>query len=185
MNPCQQNNRVYTRLFSIFEQHHLMKSVILENHRMSEEMKPKLFVATKAFIIHNGKILILRESSQYQDGSNKGKYDVPGGRVKPGERFDEGLVREISEETGLRVQIGKPFFIGEWRPMIKSELWQIVGIFFECHVQSDTVILSEDHDDFLWVDPHTINEINIIPNLLPAFEAWIQAQQETILEQTN
>jgi len=30
----------------------------------------KLFVATKAFIKHQEKILILRESGKYQDGSN-------------------------------------------------------------------------------------------------------------------
>ncbi|USN55268.1 MAG: NUDIX domain-containing protein [Candidatus Peribacteria bacterium] len=41
----------------------------------------------------------MRESPAYADGSNAGKYDVVGGRVTPGERFDEALLREISEET--------------------------------------------------------------------------------------
>jgi len=66
-------------------------------------MEPKLFVATKAFIVYNNKVLILRESIKYQEGTNHGKYDVVGGRVKPGQRFDESLLREIKEETGLEI----------------------------------------------------------------------------------
>src|SRR5258708_5664220 len=73
-------------------------------------MDIKLFVATKAFIVYNGKVLILQESNKYTDGSNEGKFDVVGGRIVPGERFDESLLREIEEETGLEVKIGKPFF---------------------------------------------------------------------------
>ena len=71
-------------------------------------MVDKLFVATKAFIVHNGKILLVRESKKYGDGTQSGNYDVPGGRIKPGERFDESLAREIKEETGLSVRIGLP-----------------------------------------------------------------------------
>ncbi|MCD4666214.1 NUDIX domain-containing protein [archaeon] len=76
-------------------------------------MEPKIFVATKAFIFHKGKMLILRESSKYNDGTQTGNYDVPGGRVKPGQRFDESLLREIKEEIGLNVKIGKPFNVEE------------------------------------------------------------------------
>jgi hypothetical protein len=61
-------------------------------------METKIFAATKAFIHYNGKILILRESNKYSDGSNAAKYDVVGGRVNPGQRFDESLLREIGED---------------------------------------------------------------------------------------
>jgi len=136
-------------------------------------MVDKMFVATKGFIIHKGKVLILRESSQYQDGTNSGKYDIVGGRVEPGQRFDESLIREISEETGLSVTIGKPFFVNEWRPNVRGEQWQIVGIFFECLSNSDKVILSEDHDDFIWIDPKDYKNYGLIGNLAPAFESWL------------
>lgn len=36
----------------------------------------RVFVATKAFIIHEGKVLLLREASAYKDGSNAGRFDV-------------------------------------------------------------------------------------------------------------
>lgn len=137
-------------------------------------MEPKLFVATKAFIKNkDGKILIVRESSKYQDGSNVGKFDIVGGRLKPGERFDDSLLREIKEETGLNVKIGKPFFVNEWRPVVKGEQWQIVATFFECRADSEKVILGDDHDHFEWVDPKDYQNYNLIDNLKVAFEAYL------------
>lgn len=136
-------------------------------------MEPKLFVATKAFIINNGRVLIICESSKYQDGSNKGKYDVVGGRLKPGQNFKESLGREIVEETGLAVKIKSPFFVNEWRPVVRGEEWQIVGVFFECDSDSDLVKLSEDHDDYKWIDPEKFAEYPLIENLKPVFENYI------------
>jgi 8-oxo-dGTP diphosphatase len=137
-------------------------------------MDIKMFVATKAFINFNGKILILRESTKYSDGSNANKYDVVGGRVNPGQRFDESLLREIEEETKLKVDVGRPFFVNEWRPVVRGEQWQIVGTFFECKAHSDKVELSEDHDEYLWIDPKDYKKFNLIENLLPAFESYIK-----------
>ncbi len=116
-------------------------------------MEYKLFVATKAFIIYKNKVLILRESKKYKDGSNSEKYDVVGGRIRPGQRFDKSLLREINEETGLKVVIGEPFYVGEWRPKVGNENWQIVGTFFRCIAKGSKVKLSIDHDDFQWINP--------------------------------
>lgn len=137
-------------------------------------MKFKLFVATKTFIVFQNKILILRESSKYQDGSNSNKYDVVGGRIEPGQNFMESLSREVDEETGLKVKIGNPFYVGEWRPIVKEEQWQIVGIFFESFTESANIKLSEDHNDFQWINPNKYIDYPLIENLKPAFEAYLR-----------
>jgi len=136
-------------------------------------MEPKLFTATKAFIVNNGKILILRESKKYDDGSQAGKYSVVGGRIKPGQRFDESLLREIKEEAGIEVKIGRPFFVNEWRPVVHGEQWQIVATFFECFADSDKVTLDQDHDDYLWIDPKDYKNYNLIDDLSEAFESYL------------
>lgn len=136
-------------------------------------MEIKLFTATKAFIIHNGKVLLLRESQKYADGSNAGKFDVVGGRVQPGQRFDESLMREIQEETGLNIEIGRPFFVNEWRPVVRGEQWQIIGTFFECFAKSDKVHLSEDHEEYVWINPKDYKKYDLIENLIPAFESFL------------
>ena len=129
--------------------------------------------AVKAFIVYEGKVLLLRESANYEDGTNIGKFDVVGGRVKPGQRFDESLFREIKEETGLEIKIGNPFHIGEWRPVIRGEQWQVVGTFVECFAESDNVLLSKDHDEYLWIDPKNYRKYNLIETLNLAFEKYL------------
>lgn len=142
--------------------------------------EPKLFVAAKAFINCNGKILILREDARYKEGSNAGFFDVIGGRMTPGERFEDCLKREVKEETGLDVKIGHPFFVGEWWPVVKGEPWQVVGIYFECFSNSDKVVLGEDHNEYKWIDPKRFMEENLIPSgngrcdLRPVFEAYLK-----------
>lgn len=101
---------------------------------MSESLIDKLFVATKAFIERDGKVLLVRESQKYQDGTNPGKFDVPGDRLNPGERFDDALRREVKEETGLTATVHEPICVGEWRPTVRGECWQIVGVFFPCEL---------------------------------------------------
>ncbi len=137
-------------------------------------MEPKLFVATKAVVVYKGKILILREAGSYVDGTNMGRYDVPGGRLHPGERFNEALEREVLEETGLRIQIGNPVAVNEWRPTVRGEQWQIVGIFFECEATSSEVTLSKDHDTFAWIDPKEYQSQHLIENLHPVFEKYLK-----------
>lgn len=134
----------------------------------------KLWVATKAFIEHKGKILVLCESGKYTDGTNEGTYDVVGGRLTPGEHFKEALHREVKEETGLDVEIKKPFYVNEWRPNVKGEQWQIVGIFFTCTTNIDRIILSKDHDSYKWIEPQDYESENLIKNLYPAFKAYLE-----------
>lgn len=49
-------------------------------------------------IIKKGKILL----SKQWDG-----YDLPGGAIELGETIEEALIREVKEETGVDVEVGK------------------------------------------------------------------------------
>jgi 8-oxo-dGTP diphosphatase len=104
----------------------------------------------------------------------RGSYDLPGGRLEPGERFNDALKREVLEETGLEVEIGRPVAVNEWRPVVRDEQWQIVGIFFECHSSTSDVVVSIDHDAYEWIKPEDYFNYPIIDNLKPVFEAYLK-----------
>ena len=57
--------------------------------------------ATAAFIVNeNDEMLVVRRAKE----PAKGTYDLPGGFCDMGETVEEGMRREIQEETGLEVQ---------------------------------------------------------------------------------
>jgi 8-oxo-dGTP pyrophosphatase MutT (NUDIX family) len=134
----------------------------------------KIFPATRAFIFYNGKLLLLRESDKYYDGVNSGSWDVPGGRIAPEEDFKSAILREVKEETGLDVEIGWPFSVGEWWPKPHGEEWHIVATFFECFASSDQVVLSQDYNEYQWIDIKDYKNYNHIQTNLPAFEDYIR-----------
>lgn len=123
-----------------------------------------LKVAAKAVIVNTkGKVLIAREASSYQEGTNIGKWGIPGGRINDSEPFYEGLAREVTEETGLKVEVVAPVYVGEWWPVIKDVPHHIVAMFVMCRALTTEVTLSEEHDDYAWVDGASLAEYAIMP----------------------
>lgn len=49
----------------------------------------------------NGKILLVQEAKE----KCYGKWNIPAGKIKLGERLTEGAIREIKEETGCDVEL--------------------------------------------------------------------------------
>jgi 8-oxo-dGTP diphosphatase len=138
----------------------------------------KLFVAMKAFILYEGKVLLLQESDAYADGTNAGKWEMPGGRMEPDESFKNAIVREVKEETGRGVEVGRPFMLGEWWPNVRGEQWHIVATFSICHAKSANVTLGPDHGTYVWLDPKEYTKYN-------NDAAYIKESIESYLELEN
>ena len=63
-------------------------------------------VTQKALIEHEGKFLLLRYPEHHPEAG--GFWDMPGGRLNEEEEPLEGLKREVREEIGVEIEIGKP-----------------------------------------------------------------------------
>lgn len=134
---------------------------------MSQEQN----VAVKGIIRHQDKILLIREAPG--DGRvNPGKWDLPGGRIALGEHPADGLRREIMDEVGLEVQIGKPIWLDEWRPRIDGLQRQIVGVFLSCKAKTIEVKLNEDHDEFRWTKLEDTKKLPLMSAAAAALEAY-------------
>ncbi len=131
-------------------------------------------IAAKALIVNgDGKVLILREASTYQDGTNTGRYHLPGGRVEPGEAFFDALHREILEETGLTVTPLRPLYVGEWSPVIRGVQNQIIAVFYACTAPQGDVRLSDEHDHFEWIAPQRYTDFDMVDPDWDVIKTWI------------
>lgn len=63
-------------------------------------------------IVRRAKILIINSNDEILFAHSNNNYFFVGGRVEENETFDEGIVREIREETGIELPLEKrePFF---------------------------------------------------------------------------
>jgi len=115
---------------------------------------PEFAVATKAIIFNpkTSKYLILFKSDQ--EDINPNSYDFPGGRLKFGEKLEEGVVREAQEETGLDVVAIQVF--NAWTFVKPDKDFQLTGIDFICTTDSENVVLSSEHSGFEWLDANQI-----------------------------
>jgi 8-oxo-dGTP diphosphatase len=110
-------------------------------------------VAAKAVIVdEQNRVLVVREAP-LETRSHVGQYQIVGGRLDSGETFEDALRREVREEVGLEVEIGEPLYVGEWRPKVKGIQYQIVAVFVVCRAKSKDIVLSEEHDDYVWLNP--------------------------------
>jgi len=118
---------------------------------MTKSKETPVYVGQKAFINKDGKILVLRDRTRLVESQTG--LDLPGGRFRWGNKLSNELKREVKEETGLTIVIGKPFII--WtnvktkRRGVKSKL-VLIGYF--CKYKSGEVKLSDEHDYYEWVD---------------------------------
>lgn len=140
----------------------------------------KLFVAVKACIVNsNNEVLLLRESSDYQGGTNIEKYDIPGGRIDVSESLLNALTREVFEETGLYVRTSELLDAHDTFNTKGNEVWHIVRLFYRVVCDNGEIILSKDHDMFEWVLLSSIDKrMDIIGNLLPIFKKLNESQEK-------
>jgi 8-oxo-dGTP diphosphatase len=67
----------------------------------TERTSPRIIVG--AAIIAAGRVLACARSAPPEVA---GRWEFPGGKVEPGERDEEALVRECVEELGVRIRVG-------------------------------------------------------------------------------
>ena len=132
----------------------------------------QLFVGAKGVVHYKGKVLLVRESSGYTDGTKAGKWDFVGGRIEPEEKIRAGLVREVKEESGLDVEPGEVLGVFDGFPEIRGEKCHVVRIYFLCEATSDAVVLSEDHDLYDWVDPQDIGDKMLMDDIQEMLKAY-------------
>ncbi|QQS39393.1 NUDIX domain-containing protein [Candidatus Woesebacteria bacterium] len=127
-------------------------------------------VSQKAFIVEKGKLLLLRYPIK-PNREYSGYWALPGGLLEIDEKLDSGLLREVKEETGLSVEIGKLVAVGDsyFENFVfankKVTDVRIVQIGYECTlVGKIKVIISDEHMAFKWEKLDNLKDNKFTPD---------------------
>ncbi len=135
-------------------------------------MPHKPFALSAKVVIRDkeGRCLLLKRSMSSK--GNPGKWDLPGGKVDAGEDLEQGLLREVTEETGLTISLQRVLGAAE----SESPTKMVAYLILEGKLRSGQVRLSSEHDDFVWVDRQGIADIDIAGQFRPFLEAYGQSE---------
>jgi 8-oxo-dGTP diphosphatase len=102
-----------------------------------------------------------------------GTWSVPGGRVEEGESDAEATVREVLEETGVRVEVGR--LVGEVeRDGLGGDVYVIRD--YLCRpvsgIDPSAVRAADDAADAAWFTPDEVRALLSAPGLVDALDEW-------------
>jgi 8-oxo-dGTP diphosphatase len=112
-----------------------------------------------------GRLLLIQRG---QD-PGRGLWSVPGGKCEPGETAAQACVREVLEETGLRVEIVR--HAGQVRfPGLPGD--EVLIDDFVCAVTGGTMRAGDDADNAQWVDLAAARGLALSTGLLEVLSGW-------------
>jgi len=121
-----------------------------------------------AAIVSDGRVLACRRTAPLEVA---GRWELPGGKVEPGEAPDDALVREIREELGCGVRVTgrlpgqQPVREGLTLRVLLAEL-------------TDGEPVPHEHDALRWLGPEQLDDVP----WLPADEPFLGALRGVLLD---
>ena len=108
-------------------------------------------LAVAAVIAHQGRVLLVRRGRPPAPGT----WSLPGGALELGETLNQGLRREIHEETGLLVRPVR--LLGAFDRIVRDPENRIhfhyVLLDWLCTVEGGTLHAGSDASEAAWADP--------------------------------
>lgn len=115
-----------------------------------------------------GKYLFLKRAKPYINNKIR-KWDIPGGRIIPGEELFKGLKRELKEETGLKIKkIDKVLAVQD---ILRVPTKHTVRITYLAKSLDGKVIIDKnEHSEYKWLSLKDIKKLRTDIYLKPVIE---------------
>ena len=128
---------------------------IIEKWRkfVTEDKEADIDQIVIAVLISDGAVLLLRRAPSE---AHSDKWDLPGGHLIEGENAEDGLLREVWEETGLRIRAPKEMYS------------QGKNTYFRAALPSGKIKLSKEHTEHAIVGTGELSDYKLPDKYLNA-----------------
>lgn len=107
-----------------------------------------------------------------KDGAYPGMLHIPGGGLEPGEDFEDGVRRELREETGIELKnIRQANFDYDIFPSYKGEPHQLIFLQYTAEYASGEPSPSSDAKEIVWVSKEALSDANLNPASIKLLKA--------------
>jgi 8-oxo-dGTP diphosphatase len=119
----------------------------------------QFYVGIHGVIASRGRMLVLKRAPGMS--YRPGHWDLPGGHIALGESFEDCLLREVKEETGLDVAIDRILGL---HSMVSEPYLQAL---YACRltVFQNVKLRADEHVEHRWVTPAELAGLELIPYL--------------------
>lgn len=116
-------------------------------------------LTTRGICEYDGKILLLKVRSK--SSHDAGKWEIPGGKVKKHEFFDQALKREFMEEAGLEINIDSLYNViqNEYTACKSNEKIKSIQLIMNVSSSTDEVKISDEHDEYNWFTRQELQDL--------------------------
>lgn len=130
--------------------------IYYEDKDPNQDLEGKMFTGVHGFCFCNGKLVIVY-------AENKKYWTLPGGGIEPGETYEEAIIREIQEESNMKV--------------LHQELIGFQDIYENGKIirQTRSFCIVEPYGDFVTDPDGDITEIKLInPKEFKQYIDWLK-----------
>lgn len=142
--------------------------------KIDSDPRPMALTIKAVVLNEDNEVLILKRANDAH--WNAGSLDLPGGHIGENESFEDSILREIKEESGLDSTLGEIIDVVEFpkdSPLFKEEKR---GIRCICYSSSKEVKLSHEHESFEWVS------LEKAPEKFSAKDGFENEKRNTVLK---
>ncbi|MFR9757256.1 (deoxy)nucleoside triphosphate pyrophosphohydrolase [Streptomyces sp. TR06-5] len=132
---------------------------------MTDTFRPRVVVG--AALRAGGRLLAARRTAP---PALAGRWELPGGKVEPGESEPEALVRELREELGIEAAV-EARLPGAW-PLGRSLVLHV----WHARILSGTPEPLQDHDALRWLAPRDAFTVDWLDGDVPAVRHLMEQQ---------
>jgi 8-oxo-dGTP diphosphatase len=138
------------------------------DHRFEDLQLRLMGFTVDAFLVREGQILVLKRAG----GVGSGAWYVPGGVVDRGEDPADAVVREVLEETGLRIEAPELLRVWSWSAQNGRDAYHAAYV---SPAPDGEVQISHEHSAFRWMEPAAFSQRYLKPEFeesVPQFATW-------------